>query len=157
MEISNILSFIKKSKITLIGYSSFGEGIIGDIISRIPHIYADDIDSFIREEKINTIIGEPSLDINILIYMANKPLGDREKIKYCLMELRKTCPYNIIILNHVYKNPFGSKTDNIAYFAGGNEMLYAADFAMFIDEKCTIVKNRHSSNLHPLFHHDDII
>ena len=155
--LSNLLSLIQVSKLTLIGYSTRYKSMKDEILSHIPYFDVTNshslssLDAFIREDRIDQIIYNSSpINKSLLVDMAGTIPGDRKKMQDNLTELRQTCPYNIIVLSYINTSLSGG-IDGMNSFMGGNSVLYSADFAFIISERISIIKNRHSNLTGELF------
>ena len=154
---------LNKSNISLLGYSFKNERIKDEIISKIPHVGIEEIDSsfsfktYLRDEKlkflsegsdsklpklfvldINNITSKILIDKFSLIKNTISSIQDQmfsQSSQEPLFKLLITCPLQ------------RSLTDSsINSFIGGNITIYSSDFVCAITDENTlhVIKNRHA-------------
>ena len=166
---------LEKSDISLLGYSFKNERIKDEIISKIPHVEIQEIDSsfsfksFLRNEKLNHLFEEGNLpnsnakwfvlDINNI---TSKLLIDKAKlIKEVLNNIRRYMYsdtygieepfYKLLITCPLQRSTVFTKTSSdfdIHSFSGGNTPIWISDFVCSINDNNTlnVLKNRHDDN-----------
>jgi len=163
---------LEKSDISLLGYSFKNERIKDEIISKIPHVEIQEIDSsfsfksFLRNEKLNHLFEEGNLpnsnakwfvlDINNI---TSKLLIDKAKLIRTTLEGIRSDMYSRPSFSAYPEKPFYKliitcplqKTISdfdIHSFSGGNTPIYISDFVCTINDNNTlnVLKNRHDDN-----------
>jgi hypothetical protein len=169
-DISYFFNTLEISDISLLGYSFKNERIKDEIISKIPHVEIEEIDSsfsfktYLREEKLKYIfdVSDKSdvpkwfvLDINNI---TSKLLIDKVKlIKNVLNGIRNDMYYStekspdtstqkpfyrLLITCPLQRT---SSDFDIHSFSGGNTPIYISDFVCTIDDdiNLNVLKNRY--------------
>jgi hypothetical protein len=161
---------LEKSDISLLGYSFKNERVKDEIISKIPHVEIQEIDSsfsfksFLRNEKLNHLFEEGNLpnsnakwfvlDINNI---TSKLLIDKAKLIRTTLEGIRSDMYSEYSGSYPQK-PFyrllitctlqrTSSDFDINSFSGGSTPIYISDFVCTIndDNSLFVLKNRHDS------------
>jgi hypothetical protein len=162
--IDYFFNILEKSDISLLGYSFKNERVKDEIISKIPHVEIQEIDSsfsfksFLRNEKLNHLFEEGNLpnsnakwfvlDINNI---TSKLLIDKVKlIRTTLEGIRSDMYpeksfYKLIITCPLQRT---SSDFDINSFSGGSTPIYISDFVCTIndDNSLFVLKNRHDDN-----------
>ena len=169
-DISYFFNTLEKSDISLLGYSFKNERVKDEIISKIPHVEIQEIDSsfsfktYLRNEKLNDLFEEGNLpnsntkwfvlDINNI---TSKLLIDKVKlIRDIILNIREDMYsgtgnfpekpfYNLLItcpLQRTFIDP------DINSFSCGNTPIYVSDFVCTINDNnslrvLSVFKNRH--------------
>jgi hypothetical protein len=169
--IDYFFNILEKSDISLLGYSFKNERVKDEIISKIPHVEIQEIDSsfsfrsYLRNEKLNHLFEEGNLpnsnakwfvlDINNI---TSKLLIDKVKIiRNVLNNIREdmysgtyleTPFYKLLITCPLNTNISSSGDFDIHSFSGGNTPIYISDFVCTIkdDNSLFVLKNRHDDN-----------
>ena len=169
--IDYFFNILEKSDISLLGYSFKNERVKDEIISKIPHVEIQEIDSsfsfrsYLRNEKLNHLFEKGNLpnsntkwfvlDINNI---TSKLLIDKVKIiRNVLNNIREdmysgTYPenpfYKLLITCPLNTNISPSGDFDIHSFIGGNTPIYISDFVCSINDNNTlnVLKNRHDDN-----------
>lgn len=162
--INDLFDLIKKSDITLIGYTFQDERIKDELISNLNYVDVGQIDSsfslksFLRSLRLdsvleNKLIKSPDyilIDVGNIIYDSKDIGSKRNNIRIITEKLRSE-----IYSDYYPQNPnirvIITQSMNVRYpgapyntFTGGNNTLYIADLALTLDsDKIKIVKNRY--------------
>ena len=170
-DIDYFFNILEKSDISLLGYSFKNERVKDEIISKIPHVEIQEIDSsfsfrsYLRNEKLNYLFEKGNLpnsntkwfvlDINNI---TSKLLIDKVKIiRNVLNNIREdmysgtyleTPFYKLLITCPLNTNISSSGDFDIHSFSGGNTPIYISDFVCTIkdDNSLFVLKNRHDDN-----------
>ena len=169
-DIDYFFNTLEKSDISLLGYSFKNERVKDEIISKIPHVEIQEIDSsfsfrsYLRNEKLNHLFEEGNLpnsnvkwfvlDLNEIRASSNDLGIRRNQIKDVIRKIREdmysgTYPdkpfYKLLMLSPMYKS---SSDFDINSFSGGTTILYTSDFICAINDNNTlnVLKNRHDDN-----------
>ena len=168
--IEELFDLVKKSDVTLIGYTFRDERIKDELISNFNCVDVGQIDSsfslrsFLRDLKLKSILetGEvvkkPDyilLDIGNIPLKNNDALYGRQKfIKTFVEDFRSqiytNCSgfpgktqFKIILTTSLYRSGINSEGNDIKNFTGGSGPLYASDLAFTIsNDKIRVIKNR---------------
>lgn len=156
----DLCNFINQSTITLIGYTFQDEKIKDELISNFNYVEIKEIGSsftfksFLREQKINQIIGKYKDFDYILIDLNNIRPDDNnmwERSNFIRNVLEKISEriyieefnYKIMITSPVYK----SISSGVGNFIGGNKPIYLADLVIVLKENIAkVIKNRNGSD-----------
>jgi hypothetical protein len=169
--IDYFFNILEKSDISLLGYSFKNERVKDEIISKIPHVEIQEIESsfsfrsYLRNEKLNHLFEEGNLpnsnakwfvlDINNI---TSKLLIDKVKIiRNVLNNIREdmysgtyleTPFYKLLITCPLNTNISSSGDFDIHSFSGGSTPIYISDFVCTIndDNSLNVIKNRHDDN-----------
>jgi len=168
-DISYFFNILEKSDISLLGYSFKNERIKDEIISKIPHVEIQEIESsfsfrsYLRNEKLNHLFEKSNLpnsnakwfvlDINNI---TSKLLIDKVKIiRNVLNNIREdmysgtyleTPFYKLLITCPLQKTTSDFDIQSVG-FSGGNTPIYISDFVCTInDNSLNVLKNRHDDN-----------
>jgi hypothetical protein len=162
---------LEKSDISLLGYSFKNERVKDEIISKIPHVEIQEIDSsfsfksFLRNEKLNHLFEEGNLpnsnakwfvlDINNI---TSKLLIDKAKLIRTTLEGIRSDMYSRPSFSAYPEKPFykliitcplqrTSSDFDINSFSGGSTPIYISDFVCTIndDNSLFVLKNRRDS------------
>jgi hypothetical protein len=151
--ISYFFSILKKSDISLLGYSFKNENIKDEIISKIPCVKIKEIDSslsirsYLRDEKLNYLI-EDSLNIKWLVLDINEIINNtttQKVIKDVIYKIREDMYsytdkpfYKLLILT-----PMNISNINHSNFKCGISPVYMSDFVSIINNgSLEVFKNR---------------
>lgn len=160
--INEFYSLLNISRISLIGYSFKDERLKDELLSKIPHIKVSDIDSsfnlmsIIRDNKIESLIGNNSLSFNFVVIDISDlkfSIKTKNNMLVQLSILYKSIEniafqfydseYKLIITSPVNKTPVSNGDVDIAYM-GGNKPVYLSDVAFNLEgDKIRVIKNRH--------------
>lgn len=171
-DISYFFNILEKSDISLIGYSFKNERVKDEIISKIPHVEIQEIDSsfsfknYLRDEKLKYLFeGSDMSDIKVpkwfvldINNITSKFLIDKAKLIRTTLEGIRSDMYSEYPGSYPQK-PFYrllitcplQKTISdfdIHIFIGGNTTIYISDFVCSINDNNTlnVIKNRHDDN-----------
>ena len=162
-DIDYFFNTLEKSDISLLGYSFKNERVKDEIISKIPHVEIQEIDSsfsfknYLRDEKLKYLFeGSDKSDIKVpkwfvldINNITSKFLIDRVKlIKEVLNNIRRYMYsdtygieepfYKLLILCPLYTNISSSGDFDYKYtihsFIGGNTPIYISDFVCTIND-----------------------
>ncbi len=163
---------LNKSDISLLGYSFKNERIKDEIISKIPHVEIEEIDSsfsfktYLRDEKLKYLFDGSGksdskvpkwfvLDINNI---TSKLLIDRVKLIGTTIEgIRSDMnsgsypqkPFYKLIITCALQKTISDF--DINSFIGGNTPIYISDFVCAInDNSLHVIKNRHDFDNHKI-------
>ena len=169
-DISYFFNNLEKSDISLLGYTFKNERVKDEIISKIPHVEIQEIDSsfsfknYLRDEKLKYLFeGSDMSDIKVpkwfvldINNITSKLLINKVKlIKEVLNNIRRYMYsdtygiedpfYKLIITCPLQKT---SSDFDIHSFSGGNTPIYISDFVCAIndDKGLFVMKNRHDDN-----------
>ena len=169
-DISYFFNILEKSDISLLGYTFKNERVKDEIISKIPHVEIQEIDSsfsfknYLRDEKLKYLFeGSDMSDIKVpkwfvldINNITSKLLINKVKlIKEVLNNIRRYMYsdtygiedpfYKLIITCPLQKT---SSDFDIHSFSGGNTPIYISDFVCAIndDKGLFVMKNRHDDN-----------
>ena len=169
-DISYFFNNLEKSDISLLGYTFKNERVKDEIISKIPHVEIQEIDSsfsfknYLRDEKLKYLFeGSDMSDIKVpkwfvldINNITSKLLINKVKlIKEVLNNIRRYMYsdtygiedpfYKLIITCPLQKT---SSDFDIHSFSGGNTPIYISDFVCAIndDKGLFVMKNRHDYN-----------
>ena len=170
-DISYFFNILEKSDISLLGYTFKDERIKDEIISKIPHVEIQEIDSsfsfrsYLRNEKLNHLFEEGNLpNINVKWFVldinniTSKLLIDKVKLTREVIEnIRKdmwsdndpeTPLYKILITCPLNTKISSSGDFDINSFSCGNTPIYVSDFVCTINDNnslcvLSVLKNRH--------------
>ena len=168
--LNDLFDLVKKSDVTLIGYTFQDEKIKAELISNFNYIDVGQIDSsfsirsFLRDLKLKSILetGEvlkkPDyilLDIGNIPIKNNDALYGRQKfIKSFVEDFRSQIytdcsgfpgkpQFKIILTTSLYRSGINSDGNDINNFSGGSAPLYVSDLVFTIsDDKIKVIKNR---------------
>jgi hypothetical protein len=170
-DISYFFNTLEKSDISLLGYSFKNERVKDEIISKIPNVEIQEIDSsfsfrsYLRNEKLNHLFEKGNLpnsntkwfvlDINNI---TSKTLINKVKlIKEVLNNIRRYMYsdtygieepfYKLLITCPLQKTTCDFDIQSVG-FSGGNTPIYISDFVCTINDNNTlnVLKNRHDDN-----------
>jgi hypothetical protein len=165
---------LNKSDISLLGYSFKNERIKDEIISKIPHVEIQEIDSsfsfktYLRDEKLKYLF-DGSVKLNTKVpkwfvldinNITSKLLIDKAKlIKEVLNNIRKDMysgtygieePFYKLLITCTLQKTI-SDFDINTIFIGGNTPIYISDFVCAInDNSLHVIKNRHDFDNHKI-------
>jgi len=169
--IDYFFNILEKSDISLLGYSFKNERVKDEIISKIPHVVIQEIDSsfsfknYLRDEKLKYLFeGSDKSDIKVpkwfvldINNITSKFLIDKAKlIKEVLNNIRRYMYsdtygieepfYKLLILCPLNTNIYSSS--DLHSFSGGNTPIYISDFVCTINDNnsLNVIKNRHGDN-----------
>jgi hypothetical protein len=167
-DISYFFNTLEISDISLLGYSFKNEIAKDEIISKIPHVEIEEIDSsfyfktYLRDEKLKYLFDGSGksdfkvpkwfvLDINNI---TSKSLIDRAKlIKTTLEDIRSDMYsepqkpfYKLLVTCPLQRT---SSDFDINSFSGGSSPIYMSDFACYINDNniLNVIKNRQYRDL----------
>ena len=163
---------LKKSDISLLGYSFKNERIKDEIISKIPYVEIQEIDSsfsfknYLRDEKLKYLFeGSDMSDIKVpkwfvldINNITSKFLIDKAKLIRTTLEGIRSDMYSRPSFSAYPEKPFykliitcplqrTSSDFDINSFSGGSTPIYISDFVCTIndDNSLFVLKNRHDS------------
>jgi hypothetical protein len=165
---------LNKSDISLLGYSFKNERIKDEIISKIPHVEIQEIDSsfsfktYLRDEKLKYLF-DGSVKLNTKVpkwfvldinNITSKLLIDKAKlIKEVLNNIRKDMysgtygieePFYKLLITCTLQKTISDFDINTS-FIGGNTPIYISDFVCSInDNSLHVMKNRHDYDNHKI-------
>jgi hypothetical protein len=160
--INDLFDLIKKSDVTLIGYTFQDERIKDEFISNLNYVDVGQIDSsfslksFLRSLRLDSVLENKLskspdyilIDVGNIIYDSKDIGSKRNNIRIITEKLRSeiysdisvypaTPKIRILITSSVYKS------NTSLEFNGGNTTLFTVDLAMTINEsKIKVIKNR---------------
>jgi hypothetical protein len=173
-DINYLYDLLEKSDVSLLGYRFKQERIKDEIISKLPHMVAPEIDSsfsfksFLRDLKLKSILetGESVetpeyliLDLNNIRFK-NDVLGSRQiQIGNIIQNIRQdlysnfssgypqTPTYKLLMLTPLYSSGKNVDDVSITNFSGGSQPIYMSDVAIVMQEKSMkVIKNRFDHN-----------
>jgi len=167
--IDYFFNILEKSDISLLGYSFKNERIKDEIISKIPHVEIQEIDSsfsfknYLRDEKLKYLFeGSDKSDIKVPKWF----VLDINNIKSLLLINKVKLIKEVLnnIRKDMYSGTYGIEEPfykllitcplqktisdfDIHSFIGGNTPIYISDFVCTInDNSLNVLKNRHDDN-----------
>lgn len=156
--INEFYNLLNISRISLIGYSFKDERLKDELLSKIPHIKVSDIDSsfnlmsIIRDNKIESLIGNKSLSFNFVVIDISdlKVSNILDQLSILQKSIQNIAlqfydyEYKLIITSPVNKSLDSNGDDNINYM-GGNKPVYLSDVVFNLEgDKIRVIKNRHA-------------
>ena len=172
-DISYFFNNLEKSDISLLGYTFKNERVKDEIISKIPHVEIQEIDSsfsfknYLRDEKLKYLFeGSDMSDIKVpkwfvldINNITSKLLINKVKlIKEVLNNIRRYMYsdtygieepfYKLLITCPLNTKKISSSDFDINSFIGGNTPIYISDFVCTINDNNSllVLKNRHDDN-----------
>lgn len=157
----DLCNLIDKSTITLIGYTFQDEKIKDELISNFNYVEIKEIGSsftfksFLREQRINQMIGEYKDFDYILIDLNNIRPDDNniwERSNFIKNVLEKiieriyleNCNYKIIVTSPLNRT---LDKDEIGSFIGGNQPIYMSDLVVVLKGQIAkVIKNRNGGD-----------
>lgn len=169
-DISYFFNILEKSDISLLGYTFKNERVKDEIISKIPHVEIQEIDSsfsfknYLRDEKLKYLFeGSDMSDIKVPKWFVLDINNITSKLLINKVKLIKEVLNNI--RRYMYSDTYGiedpfykllitctlQKTTSdfgIHSFIGGNTPIYISDFVCAINDNnnLNVLKNRHDDN-----------
>ena len=169
-DINYFFNILEKSDISLLGYSFKNERVKDEIISKIPHVEIQEIDSsfsfknYLRDEKLKYLFeGSDMSDIKVPKWFVLDINNITSKLLINKVKLIKEVLNNI--RRYMYSDTYGiedpfykllitctlQKTTSdfgIHSFIGGNTPIYISDFVCAINDNnnLNVLKNRHDDN-----------
>ena len=169
-DISYFFNNLEKSDISLLGYTFKNERVKDEIISKIPHVEIQEIDSsfsfknYLRDEKLKYLFeGSDMSDIKVPKWFVLDINNITSKLLINKVKLIKEVLNNI--RRYMYSDTYGiedpfykllitctlQKTTSdfgIHSFIGGNTPIYISDFVCAINDNnnLNVLKNRHDDN-----------
>ena len=169
-DISYFFKILEKSDISLLGYTFKNERVKDEIISKIPHVEIQEIDSsfsfknYLRDEKLKYLFeGSDMSDIKVPKWFVLDINNITSKLLINKVKLIKEVLNNI--RRYMYSDTYGiedpfykllitctlQKTTSdfgIHSFIGGNTPIYISDFVCAINDNnnLNVLKNRHDDN-----------
>ena len=169
-DISYFFNILEKSDISLLGYTFKNERVKDEIISKIPHVGIQEIDSsfsfknYLRDEKLKYLFeGSDMSDIKVPKWFVLDINNITSKLLINKVKLIKEVLNNI--RRYMYSDTYGiedpfykllitctlQKTTSdfgIHSFIGGNTPIYISDFVCAINDNnnLNVLKNRHDDN-----------
>ena len=169
-DINYFFNILEKSDISLLGYSFKNERVKDEIISKIPHVEIQEIDSsfsfknYLRDEKLKYLFeGSDMSDIKVPKWFVLDINNITSKLLIKKVKLIKEVLNNI--RRYMYSDTYGiedpfykllitctlQKTTSdfgIHSFIGGNTPIYISDFVCAINDNnnLNVLKNRHDDN-----------
>lgn len=171
--IEYFFELIKKSDISLLGYTFKQEKIKDEIISKLSYLMVPEINSyfsfksFLRDLKIQSIMDDNSvnnpeyllLDLDNIIFKSDDLESRQKQIGNIIGKIREdlySCtysqklPYRLLILNTLYSS--GENVDTyrtlITNFSGGAYPVYMSDVVILMQDKSMkVIKNRFDDNI----------
>jgi len=167
--IDYFFNILEKSDVSLLGYSFKNERIKDEIISKIPHVEIQEIDSsfsfknYLRDEKLKYLFeGSDKSDIKVPKWF----VLDINNIKSLLLINKVKLIKEVLnnIRKDMYSGTYGIEEPfykllitcplqktisdfDIHSFIGGNTPIYISDFVCTInDNSLNVLKNRHDDN-----------
>ena len=169
-DISYFFNNLEKSDISLLGYTFKNERVKDEIISKIPHVEIQEIDSsfsfknYLRDEKLKYLFeGSDMSDIKVPKWFVLDINNITSKLLINKVKLIKEVLNNI--RRYMYSDTYGieepfykllitcplqktSSDFDIHSFSGGNTPIYISDFVCTINDNNSllVLKNRHDDN-----------
>ena len=160
---------LEKCDISLLGYSFKNERVKDEIISKIPHVEIQEIDSsfsfknYLRDEKLKYLFEGSDKDIKVTKWFVLDINNIKSKLLINKVKLIKDVLNNI--RRYMYSDTYGVEDPfykllitcplqktisdfDIHSFIGGNTPIYISDFVCSINDNNTlnVLKNRHDDN-----------
>jgi hypothetical protein len=174
-DISYFFNILEKSDISLLGYSFKNERVKDEIISKIPHVEIEEIDSsfsfktYLRDEKLKYLFDGPGksdskvpkwfvLDINNICPGRSQDLdfGMKPKLIRSILEGIRSDMYSEIYPQKPFYRLLitcplqrTSSDFDIHSFSSGSTPLYISDFVCAIADNSNclqVMKNRHDND-----------
>lgn len=169
-DISYFFNILEKSDISLLGYTFKNERVKDEIISKIPHVEIQEIDSsfsfknYLRDEKLKYLFeGSDMSDIKVPKWFVLDINNITSKLLINKVKLIKEVLNNI--RRYMYSDTYGIEEPfykllitcplqktisdfDIHSFIGGNTPIYISDFVCAINDNnnLNVLKNRHDDN-----------
>lgn len=169
-DISYFFNILEKSDISLLGYTFKNERVKDEIISKIPHVEIQEIDSsfsfknYLRDEKLKYLFeGSDMSDIKVPKWFVLDINNITSKLLINKVKLIKEVLNNI--RRYMYSDTYGIEDPfykllitcplqktisdfDIHSFIGGNTPIYISDFVCAINDNnnLNVLKNRHDDN-----------
>ena len=169
-DISYFFNILEKSDISLLGYTFKNERVKDEIISKIPHVEIQEIDSsfsfknYLRDEKLKYLFeGSDMSDIKVPKWFVLDINNITSKLLINKVKLIKEVLNNI--RRYMYSDTYGIEDPfykllitcplqktisdfDIHSFIGGNTPIYISDFVCSINDNnnLNVLKNRHDDN-----------
>ena len=169
-DISYFFNNLEKSDISLLGYTFKNERVKDEIISKIPHVEIQEIDSsfsfknYLRDEKLKYLFeGSDMSDIKVPKWFVLDINNITSKLLINKVKLIKEVLNNI--RRYMYSDTYGIEEPfykllitcplqktisdfDIHSFIGGNTPIYISDFVCAINDNnnLNVLKNRHDDN-----------
>ena len=169
-DISYFFKILEKSDISLLGYTFKNERVKDEIISKIPHVEIQEIDSsfsfknYLRDEKLKYLFeGSDMSDIKVPKWFVLDINNITSKLLINKVKLIKEVLNNI--RRYMYSDTYGIEDPfykllitcplqktisdfDIHSFIGGNTPIYISDFVCAINDNnnLNVLKNRHDDN-----------
>ena len=169
-DISYFFNILEKSDISLLGYTFKNERVKDEIISKIPHVEIQEIDSsfsfknYLRDEKLKYLFeGSDMSDIKVPKWFVLDINNITSKLLINKVKLIKEVLNNI--RRYMYSDTYGIEDPfykllitcplqktisdfDINSFIGGNTPIYISDFVCAINDNnnLNVLKNRHDDN-----------
>ena len=169
-DISYFFNILEKSDISLLGYTFKNERVKDEIISKIPHVEIQEIDSsfsfknYLRDEKLKYLFeGSDMSDIKVPKWFVLDINNITSKLLINKVKLIKEVLNNI--RRYMYSDTYGIEDPfykllitcplqktisdfDIHSFIGGNTPIYISDFVCTINDNNSlhVLKNRHDDN-----------
>ena len=169
-DISYFFNNLEKSDISLLGYTFKNERVKDEIISKIPHVVIQEIDSsfsfknYLRDEKLKYLFeGSDMSDIKVPKWFVLDINNITSKLLINKVKLIKEVLNNI--RRYMYSDTYGieepfykllitcplqrtSSDFDINSFSGGSTPIYISDFVCAINDNNSlrVLKNRHDDN-----------
>ena len=169
-DIDYLFDLLKKSDFSLLGYRFKQERLKDEIISKIPHVEIQEIDSsfyfknYLRDEKLKYLFeGSDMSDIKVPKWFVLDINNITSKLLINKVKLIKEVLNNI--RRYMYSDTYGIEEPfykllitcplqktisdfDIHSFIGGNTPIYISDFVCAINDNnnLNVLKNRHDDN-----------
>lgn len=172
-DISYFFNILEKSDISLLGYTFKNERVKDEIISKIPHVEIQEIDSsfsfknYLRDEKLKYLFeGSDMSDIKVpkwfvldINNITSKLLINKSKLIRTTLEGIRSDMYSRPSFSAYPEKPFykliitcplqrTSSDFDINSFSGGSTPIYISDFVCAINDNnnLNVLKNRHDDD-----------